>query len=111
MGAVEGNTNPVEQFHSIAWEIGRDGLEATFTCSAPVGASCRLTCPADCPEWDADDHEHAMVDNGSCVLVEWLENDDATAAEMYFGGTHPLENGPVELRYLRGGGVEWAYLS
>ena len=78
---------------TLTLEDGR--LTYGWSCSADVGAACRRECPEGCDEW-ADDHEHALVDSGRCIEIEWLENDDPD--ECHKGSTTVFD-GPVDVAW------------
>ena len=96
--------------HHIALTIARDNFEGKFTCTATPGERCRLTCTAGCESWYYEDHEHDLVDAGSCGMIEYIESDSASLWELYEGEPGELRSGPVELTY-RDEYVSWAYPS
>jgi hypothetical protein len=78
--------------HHVEWP--EDG-NPTFTCTAEVGARCRLACAEECgaEEWpcgryDEDDQEqaaHPMQDSGECHVVLFLDSDDHWEQDRYSG--------------------------
>jgi hypothetical protein len=90
--------------HSVSWLLSDDWIEGTVTCHATEGADCRLDCPEGCESWDCVDHEHALVDSGHCLVVEWLEN---TGVLESHAGNHAPIDGFIEVEY--GDGYTWAY--
>jgi len=94
--------------HHIAITIERDDIGAKFTCRATAGAPCHLMCPDGCESWDPADHEHELVDAGSCGLLDFIENDDCGVWELYDGEPGPLRSGPVTLTY-NDEYVSWEY--
>ena len=94
--------------HHIALTIDRDDIDAKITCSAPAGAGCRLTCPMGCESWIFGEHDHELVDAGTCLLLEFIENDESTMWELYDGAPGPLHSGPVDLTFQEEF-VTWSY--
>ncbi|HVX20911.1 MAG TPA: hypothetical protein VHB02_06170 [Acidimicrobiales bacterium] len=93
--------------HSIAWTIAGDTISGVVTCHAIEGADCRLNCPEGCESWDITDHEHELEDYGSCVFVEWVDQDGAQFT--YGGAFHPLVNGAIEPKW-NGDHYTWNYV-
>jgi hypothetical protein len=68
--------------HFATLEIGPDSYSPDwkFTCTAPIGAECWLGCEyEDCSDPDSGYPEHEHTDQGECLVVLWLNEDDATA--------------------------------
>ena len=84
-----------DNHHRLTVEIDKWGTHRKFACSAPVGAVCRRTCTEGCESWD-DTHEHEMKDSGHCLILEWLENDDAPD-ELFSGGSYEIFDGPIKM--------------
>lgn len=86
--------------HHIEWP--EDEARPRFTCSAEVGAKCRLVCAEDCGaeewpcgKWDYDRDEereaHSMRDAGECHVVLFLDLDDHDYSERH--------TGPIKVRW------------
>jgi hypothetical protein len=96
--------------HRIKFTLHESGIHAEFTCDAPVGTQCRLTCPDGCEEWDYIDHEHKLIDYGKCLYLDYFEALDEEVWLMFSGeeGTE-LRSGEVEVTYEGDGIVTWEY--
>lgn len=80
--------------HSVTWRIIDDWIEGRVTCHATEGADCRVQCLDGCESWSAVDHEHPLVDQGTCNFVEWMEAaDSVTEAHV---GDHALVDGFID---------------
>jgi hypothetical protein len=88
--------------HRVKWTIARWGVRGEVTCDAPAGAACRMGCPAGCDEPCV----HLPVDQGECLAIPWINNDDVE--DTYAGDLTQLRDGPVELTWS-GDGYEWRY--
>lgn len=102
---------PAEQLHvhhiEIALSTGGT-VTPRITCSAPVGAPCRLHCGI-CEDYPREDHaSHELHDMGYCLFVEGWFDDSSVIFEMYDGGETELRSGPVDLSW-DGDGVLWSY--
>lgn len=83
-----------------------------FTCTAPEGSLCRLWCEVpDCEGFDVQDNDgnyvdhetaHGLKDQGRCLRLDWLENDDPREVFM---GEITIERS-FELDWT-GEGYEW----
>jgi hypothetical protein len=62
-----------------------------MTCTAPVGARCRMHCPVGCFEWSFN-HNHKLIDYGKCLAVEGLDAVDYVGYE-----DKVYESGPVNV--------------
>ena len=82
--------------HRLHLELQWGGLVPTFSCDAPVGSECRLTCSVGCEDWEQD-HEHEMVDSGECQYVIWLENGDF---DWSHEGIAVLYDGPIDAKWM-----------
>lgn len=100
--------------HAVGFTIQGDDIEGTMTCSASVGAPCRMTCAASgvdgCESWDTDEGSCShglLVDVGYCQAVEWV---DATSLLEQHAGGEPavVGDGPVEVWWDEEG-WRWAY--
>lgn len=98
--------------HEVHWTLrAQEGVAPKFTCSAPEGAPCRLTCPEGCEAWTLEGHDHELIDGGECMLLPWLDNiGTADAIEAYVGEPAPPTDGPVKLEYVEEW-VEWSYVT
>jgi hypothetical protein len=93
--------------HHVEWSIEPGHVSGGFTCTAPVGGQCRLTCAEacgsetyPCSSWDDEkdeDREHELVDSGSCNVVLFLEQD--SCQEAFEGEPCALVAGPIEVRW------------
>lgn len=81
-------------------------LDGTVTCHATEGADCRLSCTADCEEWELVDHEHELADAGRCLVIEWIENTGVTECHT---GRHAPVDGFIEAEF-DGDGYTWTYV-
>ena len=87
--ATVGANDLKSDYHTVKVVIDEHGeIQWTFTCTAPEGARCRLTCPEGCEQFNYDAHEHPFVDYGECVHKEWFDN--AGAEATYEGGGFTL---------------------
>lgn len=75
--------------HYVEWP---EDENPTFTCTAEVGAKCRLVCAEDCDaeSWpcghdEATDEPHAMKDSGECHVLLFLAEDDHYEHDRYSG--------------------------
>lgn len=101
--------------HNVTWAIEPDDeggrIVGNITCTAAKGSDCRLTCPAECESWSFDDHEHALVDLGTCGYLVWFDDVYADGVEHHYAGVPmPLRDGPVKLTYSEEE-VTWDYLT
>lgn len=85
--------------HHINVTIDDDLVTGKITCSAEVGALCRLTCPEDCEEFTLEGHQHQLVDSGECMHLTFIDNDEASIWELYTGEPGPLRSGLVKTSY------------
>lgn len=106
--------------HHIEWDVGTV-TTATFTCDAPEGSLCRLTCAEDCgaetwpcgrdDEWDRGGHD--MIDAGHCQVLPWLEavDWDETFEDGAPDRPHPHNHLPYADIAVRwdGDGYVWRY--
>lgn len=84
--------------HSVVWVINDDSIEGVVQCNAVEGADCRMWCPDGCESWNLTDHEHTLVDYGSCLFVEWMDN----ASDGVLGahrGSHAVESGCIQIEW------------
>lgn len=82
-------------YHSVVWGIDRDDIYGTITCTAPVGADCRLGCPSGCESVC----DHDLTDMGECLAVTWI-NESGDTKEFYEApNPHDVTNGPVIVRW------------
>ncbi|KXO99051.1 Uncharacterised protein (plasmid) [Tsukamurella tyrosinosolvens] len=78
-------------------EVAADGT-LTFSCTAPVGASCREVCANGCEEYHAADCDRTMIDGGECAGLLWL-NGSGTELQAYTGELTDRRvwvSGPIE---------------
>ncbi|KMV15915.1 hypothetical protein ACT17_22725 [Mycolicibacterium conceptionense] len=78
-------------------EVAADGT-LTFSCTAPVGASCREVCANGCEEYHAKDCDRTMADGGECNALLWL-NGSGTELQTYTGeltDRSEWASGPIE---------------
>lgn len=79
--------------HHVEWP---EDERPKFTCTAEVGAKCRLVCAVGCdaeswpcgPSEDDDDKpipRHPMQDSGECHVVLFLDNDEWCERDRYSG--------------------------
>lgn len=75
-------------------------VHTEFTCTAPVGAQCRMHCKTcydeqleacQCSIWGGGSRMPNMQDFGSCLAITWLSND---APEECYEGTREPVRGP-----------------
>jgi hypothetical protein len=64
--------------HTVSITLESNGVNYTWHCSAEVGAPCRLECPEGCEYFEYEGHEHELRDSGECLIIVWMEEDDAT---------------------------------
>jgi hypothetical protein len=80
--------------HHVEWP---EDERPRFTCDAPSGSKCRLSCAEDCgaEEWpcsgwdddkDAPTPDHPMTDSGECHVVLYLEDDDGWWEQDRYSG-------------------------
>lgn len=93
-----------------------DYIRTEFKCEAPFGAKCRMICDrcnrlqreqCECG-WD-DDLTPDLQDQGECMWVVWLDNDESF--ELYNGEDQPVRGPdwqPIEPEW-NGEGYEWDY--
>lgn len=98
--------------HFLAVTISRewDRPETALTCTAPEGAACRLCCANPGCEEGCYCEAPARADQGECLAVLWIENHDDGVLALYDGSRHPLQNGPVAVRW-DGDNWVWRYLT
>lgn len=86
---------------------GCGNITAKLSCTAPVGAPCRLWCDEGCESAGQDHAEvHELRDQGYCCrTVGWF---DDSPLERYDGGIEPLRSGPVILTW-DGDTYNWSY--
>lgn len=84
--------------HLIRWTMTRwRGPEAIFSCSAPPGSFCHLTCSQHCGETIADAHPHELLDVGYCLAVSSLDH-EWDPGNTYDGPEGvPLSSGPIDV--------------
>lgn len=91
--------------HSVSWVLNQDWCEGTVTCHCSEGADCRMWCPQGCESWSLTDHEHELVDYGTCMVVEWLEASGVLECHL---GKHAPVDGFITPEY-DGDGWTWTY--
>lgn len=94
--------------HRIDITLDASGnVTAKLSCSAPVGAPCRLWCDQGCESAGKDHAEvHELTDQGHCCRTEgWF---DDSPFELYDGDEAPLRSGPVILTW-DGDTYNWSY--
>lgn len=86
--------------HTVTWHLDGPGGHAwpTFTCTAPVGAECRLWCAVGCEEYCTNPDEHSLKDHGDCLATTWMEATDE-GSELYAGPNTNPSNGPIVFRW------------
>jgi hypothetical protein len=87
-----------EAIHTATLTVSSDYLSSRwkFTCHAKVGAPCRMACGIRECEGNCD--HNALIDQGECMQVLWLENDDALD-ECQAGGDFVAWEGPVQVAW------------
>lgn len=82
-----------------------------FSCTAPEGCPCRMTCAEDCGAYeDGEDCDCPQRDSGECNLVDWLNSGDWHSTSLYSGPAAPLRSDYVELKWdAEAAGVSWRY--
>ena len=96
---------------ALAWSISRDHtikitveselVTGEFSCSAPVGADCRLGCGEQCAAWlngDPCGHDRTH-DEGFCLPITWLQEEDVAWYELYDGTLTEARSGPIVTRW------------
>lgn len=99
---------PARPAHRIRWALTPGRVVASVTCTAEVGAPCRLMCEQGwCPNPTVDDREcdHALEDAGECLAARHLELEGAQ--DCYAGEPGALRNGPISLTRH---GFRWTWL-
>jgi hypothetical protein len=100
-----------ETLHSvtITFEQGDYWPTLRFTCQAPAGADCRTVCSnSECEEgcYSPGEPKRERVPVDYCNTVEWFENGDDVAGDI-FGGPTSI-TAPVLVDWSRGeDGPEW----
>lgn len=84
--------------HYVEWP---EDERPTFTCTAEVGAACRLHCAVacgaeawPCGRWEDETDEeaaHPMIDSGECIVLLFLSNADDHDQDRY--------SGPIKVRW------------
>lgn len=82
--------------HQVKWYVD-DMAYGKLECLAPPGADCRLVCVEGCESWPCGDPPHALMDNGVCNAVEWIDNTDL--GECHTGGEESIRNGVVTVEW------------
>lgn len=99
--------------HSVEIEFVRSGMWPIlrFVCSAPEGSECRTVCQnPECEEgcYSPGEQDHARVNVDYCNDVEWFENSDDVAGDIFGGPTSIIA--PVLVDWSSGeGGPEWRF--
>jgi hypothetical protein len=95
-----------------------DYVQTEFTCTAPVGAKCRMVCKTcsdeqreacECDPLGDLNRTPNMQDYGSCLVLDWLAND--APEESYNGDSQPVrgpEPQPI-LENWTGNDYGWNY--
>lgn len=91
-----------EQFHSVTLTFDHNGMTTKFECSAPEGADCRMACAEKCSDWPC---EHDLADYGTCIALEWFENDGGVET---FRGEKIVYSGPIEPAWDESGFYQWS---
>lgn len=96
--------------HRVEWFIDHDRIYGRGTCSAPMGATCRLLCDKGCPEWPCGHGDEALVDQGRCNAVEWWEADGGP--ESFYDGPvgESLRDGAVSVHWDGNAGWLWTWM-
>jgi hypothetical protein len=93
-----------------------DYVKTLFTCTAPVGAACRMACDicmkaqkdrCECL-WLKDFPAPDIKDQGQCLTIPWFND---TPEEMYDGSRQPVrwpDPQPIKLVF-DGESVSWDY--
>ena len=81
-----------EEQHSLKVSVENDFIITKFTCAAPIGALCRLSCPDGCDEVPCS---HEMVDSGKCHAKEWFGAVDWLECHEAYAHESVLYEGPV----------------
>lgn len=104
--------------HDVEWTVSSGYIRGEFTCTAAVGAFCRLSCAEECgaEEWpcysfeganeNLQQRQHALVDCGHCHAVVFLENE--SAEETYAGLGATAVSGAIVIHW-NGLGYMWRY--
>lgn len=111
------------ELHRVEWFISNAAEpSARFTCTAPIGATCRCWCTEGCDEFcsgkpvygdpelvaQAPVDGHRWADTGECRIVTWLEN-GGTPGELFMGeDDEPLRSGWIETEW-EGDCYLWQY--
>src|ERR1035438_933208 len=84
--------------HTATLTVSSDYLASRwkFTCHAKVGAPCRMACGI--LHCEGNCKHDALVDQGECMEILWLENDDALD-ECQAGGDFVAWEGPVSIAW------------
>ena len=84
--------------HTATLTVSSDYLASRwkFTCHAKVGAPCRMACGI--LHCEGNCKHDALVDQGECMEILWLENDDALD-ECQAGGDFVAWEGPVNIAW------------
>lgn len=95
--------------HSMTATIDDGGaIRFEAKCDADEGAPCRSFCN-ECEEYLREDHDqHAIVDQGRCLAIEWLTIDPDQIPELYNGETAEIRSDFIDLEW-QGEGYLWAY--
>ena len=101
----------VSEHHTIKITVEPEQVTGEFSCSAPVGADCRLGCGEQCAAWlNGDPCGHPRThDEGFCLPITWLQEDDTYWYESYDGTLTTARSGPIVTRW-DGDYYVWTYL-
>lgn len=98
--------------HHIAWTIEGDWIRGELACTAPEGATCRLSCEKGCETWPCAEtldveFECPISDAGACNAAVWINE---TGPQEAHGGDacETLRDGPVDV-WWDGDSWRWAY--
>lgn len=70
--------------HTVHFEVCKDEITPIFHCYAHKGdAFCRMNCTMNCPTIQECEPDHEATDYGTCMFVEWMEDDGGM---HYYGG-------------------------
>lgn len=98
----------VDSVHSVSWDLEAGYCAGTLQCTAPAGSPCRLWCSVGCEEYCVNPDEHPQVDQGRCLVVEWMDACGDGAIDLYEGEKTTPHDGPITCRW-DGDGYLWSY--
>jgi hypothetical protein len=96
-------------YHWVEMEFdGESCVTARFICVAPRGADCRMWCNEGCDYDDEEHEEHELWDQGSCRIVDHLNDTE------YQDSYHSMEpvtphSGPIIAEWDDPDTIYWRY--